>query len=135
MLVSQNSRLITKQYSENKIYNRNNLLSEEHQFALPTKVTKNKLFQEAYFHEQVRTSRETANEIRKDIVTAVHAAKSGHPGGSLSAADIYTYLYFEEIKYRSLRILRKQTATVSFFPKDIQLRDTILHWHTEDSSR
>ena len=37
----------------------------------------------------------TANEIRKSIVTAVHAAKSGHPGGSLSAADIYTYLYFE----------------------------------------
>ena len=36
-----------------------------------------------------------ANEIRKDIVTAVHSAKSGHPGGSLSAADIYTYLYFE----------------------------------------
>ena len=38
-----------------------------------------------------------ANEIRKSIVTAVHAAKSGHPGGSLSAADIYTYLYFEEM--------------------------------------
>ena len=39
----------------------------------------------------------TANEIRKGVVTAVHAAKSGHPGGSLSAADIYTYLYFEEM--------------------------------------
>ena len=38
-----------------------------------------------------------ANDIRKDIVTAVHAAKAGHPGGSLSAADIYTYLYFEEM--------------------------------------
>ena len=38
-----------------------------------------------------------ANEIRKDIITAVHSAKSGHPGGSLSAADIYTYLYFEEL--------------------------------------
>jgi len=39
----------------------------------------------------------TANEVRKGIVTAVHSAKSGHPGGSLSAADIYTYLYFEEL--------------------------------------
>ena len=39
----------------------------------------------------------TANEVRKGIVTAVHSAKSGHPGGSLSAADIYTYLYFEEM--------------------------------------
>jgi len=38
-----------------------------------------------------------ANDIRKDIVTAVHAAKAGHPGGSLSAAEIFTYLYFEEM--------------------------------------
>ena len=41
--------------------------------------------------------KQKANEVRKGIVTAVHAAKSGHPGGSLSAADILTYLYFEEI--------------------------------------
>lgn len=41
--------------------------------------------------------KKTANEIRKGIVTAVHSAKSGHPGGSLSAADIFTYLYFEEM--------------------------------------
>ncbi len=38
-----------------------------------------------------------ANEVRKGIVTATHAAKSGHPGGSLSAADMYTYLYMEEL--------------------------------------
>ena len=38
-----------------------------------------------------------ANDIRKGVVTAVHSAKSGHPGGSLSAADIFTYLYFEEM--------------------------------------
>ena len=39
----------------------------------------------------------TANNIRKGIVTAVYHAKSGHPGGSLSATDIFTYLYFEEM--------------------------------------
>ena len=39
----------------------------------------------------------TANEVRKGIVTAVYNAKSGHPGGSLSAADLFTYLYFEEL--------------------------------------
>jgi len=39
----------------------------------------------------------TANEVRKGIVTAVHSAKAGHPGGSLSAADVFTYLYFEEL--------------------------------------
>ncbi len=38
-----------------------------------------------------------ANEVRKGIVTAVHGAKAGHPGGSLSAADIFTFLYFEEM--------------------------------------
>lgn len=37
----------------------------------------------------------TANEVRKGIVTAVHSAKAGHPGGSLSAADLFTYLYFQ----------------------------------------
>ena len=41
--------------------------------------------------------KKTANEIRKGIVTAVHSAKSGHPGGSLSSADIFTYLYFKEM--------------------------------------
>lgn len=40
---------------------------------------------------------EIANEVRKGIVTSVHSAKAGHPGGSLSAADIFTYLYFEEM--------------------------------------
>ena len=38
-----------------------------------------------------------ANEVRKGIVTSVHSAKAGHPGGSLSAADIFTFLYFEEM--------------------------------------
>ena len=38
-----------------------------------------------------------ANEVRKGIITSVHYAKAGHPGGSLSAADIFTYLYFEEM--------------------------------------
>ena len=39
----------------------------------------------------------TAVEVRKGIVSSVHSAKAGHPGGSLSAADIFTYLYFEEM--------------------------------------
>lgn len=38
-----------------------------------------------------------ANAVRKGIVTAVHSAKAGHPGGSLSAADVFTFLYFEEM--------------------------------------
>lgn len=45
----------------------------------------------------ILTLQRMANEVRKGIVTAVYEAHSGHPGGSLSAADIFTYLYFEEM--------------------------------------
>ena len=38
-----------------------------------------------------------ANEVRKGIIAGVYSAKAGHPGGSLSAADIFTFLYFEEM--------------------------------------
>lgn len=38
-----------------------------------------------------------AIKVRKGIIMGVHAAKAGHPGGSLSAADVFTYLYFEEM--------------------------------------
>ncbi len=38
-----------------------------------------------------------AVEVRKGVIVGTHSAKSGHPGGSLSAADIFTYLYFEEM--------------------------------------
>ena len=43
------------------------------------------------------TLQKHALEVRKGVLTATHAAKSGHPGGSLSSAEIYTYLYFEEL--------------------------------------
>lgn len=39
-----------------------------------------------------------AVDIRKGIMTSTHAAKSGHPGGSLSAADVIAYLYFHEMR-------------------------------------
>lgn len=76
----------------------------------------------------------TANEIRKGIVTAVHSAKSGHPGGSLSAADIYTYLYFEEMNIDP-KDPKNRTATVSCYPRGIRRRDCIPHWRTEDIFR
>ncbi|MEE3393519.1 MAG: transketolase [Lachnospiraceae bacterium] len=46
----------------------------------------------------IKALQEKSNEVRKWIVKSVHSARSGHPGGSLSAADIITYLYFEELK-------------------------------------
>ena len=41
--------------------------------------------------------KKTATEVRKGIIEGVHAAKAGHPGGSLSATEVFTYLYFEEM--------------------------------------
>ena len=38
-----------------------------------------------------------AHKVREGIVTSIYSAKAGHPGGSLSAADLFTYLYFEEL--------------------------------------
>lgn len=46
---------------------------------------------------EVLELKKMANSVRKGIVSAVHSAKAGHPGGSLSAADVFTYLYFEEM--------------------------------------
>ncbi len=57
-----------------------------------------------------------ANEIRKGIVTSVHSAKAGHPGGSLSAADVFTYLYFEEMNIDP-KDPGKRTETVLYSPK------------------
>lgn len=45
----------------------------------------------------IKKLEEHARNIRRNIVKMVYTAQSGHPGGSLSAADILTYLYFEEM--------------------------------------
>lgn len=49
------------------------------------------------FSVTIQELKKMAVEVRKGIVTGVYAARSGHPGGSLSAADIFTYLYFQEM--------------------------------------
>ncbi len=56
-----------------------------------------------YVQEDTMTSQEkkqlaiTACKVRMGIIDGTHAAKAGHPGGSLSAADLFTYLYFQEM--------------------------------------
>lgn len=74
-----------------------------------------------------------ANEIRKGIVTAVHSAKAGHPGGSLSAADIFTYLYFEEMNIDPENPTNRKETVLSC-PKAIQPPDFTPPLHTEDFS-
>jgi len=48
--------------------------------------------------EEKRTLQLTAVSVREGILTSTHGAKAGHPGGSLSAADMFTYLYFKELR-------------------------------------
>ena len=94
-----------------------------------------------------------AAEIRRDIVNEVHAAKSGHPGGSLSIADVMTYLYFAEMNVdptnpknpdRDRLVLSKghtapalyaALAEKGFFPKEelLKLRklDSFLQGHPD----
>ena len=61
-----------------------------------------------------------AVDIRKGIVSSVHSAKAGHPGGSLSAADIFTYLYFEELHVDPKNPKDENTKTIPVKASDMQ---------------
>ena len=76
----------------------------------------------------------TANEVRKGIVTSVHSAKAGHPGGSLSAADLFTYLYFEELNVDP-KDPKKADRDRFVLSKVTLHRDFTLHLLREDISR
>lgn len=78
--------------------------------------------------------KQKANEVRKGIVTAVHAAKSGHPGGSLSAADILTYLYFEEMNIDPAQP-KKADRDRFVLSKGHNGRDSTPYWLREDIFR
>ena len=79
-----------------------------------------------------------AVEVRKGIVTGVYNAKSGHPGGSLSAADLFTYLYFEEMNVdpknpedenRDRFVLSKRHSDMLDLTfRDILTRSTLRAW-------
>ena len=56
-----------------------------------------------------------ACKVRMGVVEGTHAAKSGHPGGSLSAADVYTYLYFKEMNIDPKNFTRQGTGEDMFF--------------------
>lgn len=67
-------------------------------------------------------------------MTSVHSAKAGHPGGSLSAADLFTYLYFEELNVDP-KTRKKRTEIVSSSQRDIQRRGFMPRWQRKDFSR
>ena len=70
-----------------------------------------------------------AVEVRKGIVSSVHSAKAGHPGGSLSAADIFTYLYFEEMNIDP-KDPKKEDRDRFVLSRDTRRRGFTRHWQT-----
>lgn len=72
-----------------------------------------------------------ANQVRKDIVTGVYNAKSGHPGGSLSAADMLTFLYFEEMNVSPER-QKILTETDLYYQKVMLHLHFIVYWQKKD---
>lgn len=110
-------------------------------------------FEEDLFVREVEKLREVSTEIRKSILKMIHAAKSGHPGGSLSAVEILTALYYDEMnvdasnpkferrdrfvlsKGHAAPVLYATLAEKGFFPKDeiMNLRkiDSMLQGHPD----
>ena len=70
--------------------------------------------------------KKTANNIRKGIIMGVHAAGSGHPGGSLSVCEILTLLYFAEMRNIDPAFPDNPTGNL-FFPRAMQLRYFMRH--------
>ena len=48
-------------------------------------------------NQELKDLQLTAVRVREGVLTSTHAAKCGHPGGSLSAAELFTWLYFKEL--------------------------------------
>ena len=76
-----------------------------------------------------------ATKIRIGIIEGTHSAKAGHPGGSLSSADLFSYLYFAEMKNLDPKKLRLKTVTDLFFQKVIALRAFTVRLHLRDIFR
>ena len=60
-------------------------------------VEDKKFLRERMFNMTNLELKKHANDVRKGIIEGVHSAKAGHPGGSLSAADVFTFLNFEQM--------------------------------------
>lgn len=79
---------------------------------------------EASFKHQLQ---KIACKVRLGALEAVYSGKSGHPGGSLSVADILTYLYFKELRVDP-QTLSGRRGIVLFFPRGILVRHCMRHW-------
>ena len=84
--------------------------------------------------EEKNTLECAACKVRMGIIEATHSACSGHPGGSLSAADLFTYLYMKELNVDPSDPAWQDRDPLSC-PRDIQPRDCILLWQNAASSQ
>ena len=81
---------------------------------------------------EIKELKEAATEVRRNIVKMVHNSKSGHPGGSLSGADILTVLY-----KKSLNIPSEWDKSADFENRDrfilsTEIRDEKIQYHLFD---
>lgn len=85
-------------------------------------------------NEKVSMLKEKAKELRKTALTMIFEAQSGHPGGSLSSADIVTALYFSEM-HVDPKIRSGPTGTGSSFQKAMSARSSTRLSAVSDFSR
>ena len=83
--------------------------------------------------EELTALKSKAKDVRIDILKMITKANSGHTGGSLSAADILTLLFFHEMKVDP-KIRRRLTVTVWSSPKAMQHRPSMPYWQKKDIS-
>lgn len=83
--------------------------------------------------EKLEFLKEKAAELRKDVITMIYEAQSGHPGGSLSAADFVAALYFSEMKVDP-KTRNGPTETASCCQKDTHVRYSMRRLQNSDFS-
>lgn len=86
-------------------------------------------------NEKVSMLKEKAKELRKTALTMIFEAQSGHPGGSLSSADIVTALYFSEMHVDPGKIRSGPTGTDLFFQRAMSARSSTRRSAASDFSR
>lgn len=79
-------------------------------------VEDKKFLRERMFNMTNLELKKHANDVRKGIIEGVHSAKAGHPGGSLSAADVFTFLYFEQMNIDPANP-EMENRTVLYYPR------------------
>jgi len=78
--------------------------------------------------KQINELKNIATQVRRDIVRMVHAAQSGHPGGSLGCADFFTALYFRVMEHNPSFVMNGKNEDIFSFPMGTSPLFFMLPW-------